>query len=53
MEPRRTNWADLSAEPLTEQGRAAYESEARRSRFRELVFQVLSEMRSKLRSVKF
>ena len=29
MESRRTNWADLTAEPLTESGQAAYDDEAR------------------------
>ena len=31
MASRRTNWADLTAEPLTESGQAAYDDEARRA----------------------
>ena len=31
MKSRRTNWADLAAEPLTESGQAAYDDEARRT----------------------
>ena len=31
MKSRRTNWADLAAEPLTESGQAAYDDEARQT----------------------
>ena len=31
MVSRRTNWADLTAEPLTASGQAAYDDEARRA----------------------
>lgn len=41
---KRTTWEDFKAEhPLTPEGRAAYEDEARISAFRELVYRLRTE----------
>lgn len=41
--PKRTNWTELIAAPLTDRGRAAYDNEDRISEFREFVFRLRTE----------
>ena len=43
MGTKRTTWTELTAEPLGERGRAAYDDEARISEFREFVFRLRTE----------
>lgn len=45
MATKRTTWAELTEEPLTDSGRVAYDDEARISEFRDLVFRLRSEAR--------
>jgi transcriptional regulator with XRE-family HTH domain len=43
---KRTSWDDIKAErPLTEEGRAAYEDEARISAFRAMVYRLRTDAR--------